>query len=85
MGYEVRIKPSALKALEKLPASVRERVRVKIRALAENPRPHGSEKLAGDDNAHRLRVGDHRVLYEVHDDILFVMVVRVAHRREACR
>ena len=57
---------------------------VKIQALASNPRPQGSEKLAGDDR-YRIRHGNYRVLYEVDDKTVVVAIVRVAHRREAYR
>jgi mRNA interferase RelE/StbE len=53
-----------------------------ISKLANNPRPVGCKKLRGWD-AYRIRIGDYRVIYEIHDDVLIVLVVRVAHRREA--
>ena len=53
-----------------------------IDALKDNPRPFGSEKLSGVEETYRIRVGDYRILYEVHDDVLLVLVVEVGHRRE---
>jgi mRNA interferase RelE/StbE len=55
-----------------------------IDALAENPRPSGAAKLKGTDFM-RIRVRDYRVVYEVRDDVLLVLVVRVEHRRGAYR
>jgi mRNA interferase RelE/StbE len=52
-----------------------------VAVLEHDPRPQGCRKLAGCDNAWRLRVGDYRVLYEVFDEQVLVTVVRVAHRR----
>ncbi|WP_244632308.1 MULTISPECIES: type II toxin-antitoxin system RelE/ParE family toxin [unclassified Microbacterium] len=52
------------------------------RALEKEPRPNGVRKLTGFDNAWRVRIGDHRVLYEVVDDVVLVTVFRVAHRRD---
>ncbi len=49
------------------------------------PRPPGCVMLAGEKNVWRVRVGDHRILYEVHDDRLVVLVIRIANRREAYR
>jgi mRNA interferase RelE/StbE len=83
-AYSVLIKRSAAKELEGIPKRQRERLVSKIRALASNPRPRGSEKLAGDDKF-RIRHGVYRVLYEVHDITVLVVVVRAAHRREVCR
>ncbi len=49
--------------------------------LSENPRPHGSKKLKGFENSYRIRVGDYRVIYEVHDDVLLVLIMKVGPRR----
>jgi mRNA interferase RelE/StbE len=83
-AYSVLIKRSAAKELEAVPKKDREKLVAKIQALANNPRPPGSEKLAGDDK-YRVRYGVYRVLYEVDDATVVVVVVRVAHRREAYR
>jgi mRNA interferase RelE/StbE len=80
----VLIKNSAGKELEAVPRKDREKLIAKIRSLANNPRPEGSEKLAGDDR-YRLRQGVYRILYEVDDTTIIVTVVRVAHRREVYR
>ena len=53
--------------------------------LADNPRPRGVEKLEGRENRYRIRVGDYRVIYEIHDEVLLVLVVRIGHRREVYR
>jgi mRNA interferase RelE/StbE len=82
--YSVLIKKSAGKELEAVPRKDREKLIAKIRSLANNPRPEGSEKLAGDDR-YRLRQGVYRILYEVDDTTIIVTVVRVAHRREVYR
>ena len=56
-----------------------------IDELAQNPRPAGCAKLVGTANDWRIRVGDYRIIYEIHDTRLIVLVVRVAHRREVYR
>lgn len=83
-SYSVVIKRSAAKELEDVPRKDRPKLVGKIQALATNPRPEGSEKLAGQDR-YRIRHGDYRVLYEVDDTVVVVTVVRVAHRREVYR
>lgn len=83
-SYSVAIKRSAAKELEDVPRKDRQRLIARIQALAGNPRPEGSEKLAGQ-NRYRIRQGDYRVLYEVDDATVVVTVVRVAHRRAAYR
>ncbi|HEY1693174.1 MAG TPA: type II toxin-antitoxin system RelE/ParE family toxin [Polyangiaceae bacterium] len=81
MPYEVRFKPSAAKELAKLPAEVRRRIAPRIDALATTPRPPGAEKLVGEE-AWRIRVGDHRVVYTIEDRVLVVLVVHIGNRRE---
>lgn len=83
--YRVRISPDADKQLAKFDNSVRVRVAQKIDALAENPRSPGCKKLRGDDNLWRARVGDYRIVFSIHDDLLLIVVIRIAHRREVYR
>ncbi len=54
-------------------------------ALALEPRPHGVVKLEDETNLWRIRVGAYRILFKVHDEILLVLVVKIADRREAYR
>ena len=85
MAYTVRFKPSAARAVRKLPWEVQARIFAKTDDLERDPRPPGVENLWGAENHYRVRVGDYRIVYEVRDRILLVLVVRVAHRREAYR
>ena len=79
MIYSVRIKASAVKALKKITLKDRERVISAIDALAINPAAGGVLKgeFAG---LRRLRVGDYRIVYEVNDGELLVLVIRIGHR-----
>ena len=85
MAYQVSILPAALRQVSKLPRIVQERIQQRIDALAEDPRPPGTKALAGRSGFYRLRVGDYRVIYEIRDEILTVLVVRIGHRREVYR
>ena len=85
MAYTVEFSRAADREFRKLPAQIQSRLRARIESLSLNPRPVDSKKLAGSENAWRIRVGEYRVVYEVHDRILYVLVVRVAHRREVYR
>ena len=82
--YELRFKASVTKDLRGLPKNDISRILAKAESLREDPRPPGSEKLSGDEK-YRIRQGDYRILYEIHDHVLVVMVVRVGHRREVYR
>jgi mRNA interferase RelE/StbE len=83
-SYELRIKPSAAKELAGLPSRDLQRVIARIQSLAEEPRPHGSEKLSGAER-YRIRQGDYRVLYSIDEASRTVEIVKIAHRREVYR
>lgn len=83
--YSVEFTSAAARAIRKLPKNVRTRLLDAAEGLRDDPRPNGSRKLSGTEIAWRIRIGDHRVIYEVEDDLLLVTVVRAAHRREVYR
>jgi mRNA interferase RelE/StbE len=84
--YRLSIKPSAGKELEAVGSKAdRTRIISKISALATNPRPHGSEKLAGYDDRYRVRQGNFRVVYELDDVSSHVTIYKIGHRREVYR
>lgn len=81
MTYAVTLSPAAERQLTKLDRSVARRITAALTKLGDSPRPPGCKKLTGLD-AWRIRVGDYRVIYQIHDDRLIVLVVRIGHRRE---
>ena len=83
--YKIEIKESALKSLGKLPARQQLRIRQNIDALANNPYPPGHRKLKGEDHSYRIRVGDYRVIYDVFEKTVVVLVLRIGHRKDVYR
>lgn len=83
-GYRVEIKRSAEKELDALPARTRTRIGKRLLDLENNPRPHGVEKLQGQE-AYRLRAGDYRVLFTIDDAGRIVTIYSVGHRRDVYR
>lgn len=82
MAYQVRISDKALRESDRIPLADRRRIGGKIAALAENPRPPGVEKMKGNfNNFYRIRSGDYRIIYQVRDFELVVLVVRIGHRK----
>ncbi|MGB8261391.1 MAG: type II toxin-antitoxin system RelE/ParE family toxin [Terracidiphilus sp.] len=81
--YRVALKSSAEKEFFRLPEQVAARILQKIKALAEDHRPHGSKKLRGGTDEWRIRIGDYRAIYTIDDEARKVEVTRIAHRREA--
>ena len=84
--YRLVIKPSAAKEIEAA-GTKRDRQRIvsRIRSLATEPKPPGSEKLAGSAALFRVRQGDYRVIYLVDDAHRTVEIIKVGHRREVYR
>ena len=83
-NYKITIKKSAAKEIEAIQRHDRVRIIEKILRLSEDPRPVGSQRLSGQEK-YRIRQGNYRVLYQIYDDELIVVVVKVGHRREIYR
>lgn len=79
--YRIELRPAAVRALRKLDPPDRRRIQGAISLLAQNPRPPAARALQGRPGL-RVRVGDHRILYTVADDVLVVVVITLGHRRE---
>jgi mRNA interferase RelE/StbE len=83
-AYQIQITSAARRDLGRLAANrdLLEKIDARILSLANDPRPHNSRKLSNEDSLYRVRVGDYRIIYQVRDETLVVLVVRVRHRRE---
>ena len=83
MSYALNITTHAAKQLASLPHKTQERIRTALDKLASNP--YGAaldvKKLSGQEN-YRLRVGNYRAIYSLHNDVLSVRVLKIGHRRE---
>ena len=82
--YKITIKKSAAKELEDIPKQKLRKIIKRIQSLAQNPRPHGSQKLSTQ-SRFRIRQGDYRIVYSVDDNDLIVDIVKIGHRREIYR
>lgn len=83
-NYKVQIRRSAGKELEKLSQKDRKRIIERILALEKDPRPAGVKKLSGEEK-YRVRQRDYRILYEINDALITIVVVRIAHRGDVYR
>jgi mRNA interferase RelE/StbE len=82
MTYSVRLSPAAARQLRKFDPQIRRRLQAVIELLSDEPRPPAATRLVGGAGEWRVRTGDYRVIYEIHDSELLVLVLRMAHRRE---
>ena len=80
--YRVSLAPSAARQLRKFDPQVRRRIQAALELLALEPRPPAATRLVGGSGEWRVRTGDYRIVYEIHDDELLVLVLRIAHRRD---
>ncbi len=81
--YRIKVRPGVRRELKKVPREDLARIAKRIDSLRGDPRPRDVKILKGADDLYRIRAGDYRVIYMIKDDILLVLVVRAAHRKEA--
>lgn len=82
MTYRVTLAPSAARQLRKFDPQVRRRIQAALELLASEPRPPAASQLVGGSGEWRVRTGDYRIVYEIHDVHLLILVLRMGHRRE---
>lgn len=85
MNYLIEFSKRAEKQFLALPQSIQERLVPHINALAENPRPSKVKKLVGEENQYRIRVGDYRIVYQIQDQLLLVLILKIGHRSDIYR
>ncbi len=83
-SYRLTFKKSVTKDFRSIPADDVSRILRRIKTLVDDPRPMGSEKLSGQER-YRVRQGVYRIVYEIQDEELVIIVVKVGHRREVYR
>lgn len=83
-AYSIYFRKSVEKELKRIPKHDLSRLMERIKALSSEPRPHGCEKLSGQER-YRVRQGNYRIIYSVQDNELIVWVVKVGHRRDVYR
>ncbi|MBI4126386.1 MAG: type II toxin-antitoxin system RelE/ParE family toxin [Deltaproteobacteria bacterium] len=83
--YHVVLDRDVTKDLSDIPKRMSQNILRKIENLANNPRPHQSQKLSATENAYRLRVGDYRVIYTIDDSMKVVTVYHIRHRKDVYR
>ena len=85
MAYRIEFTPRADRQFRGLEMSLQIRLGRRINSLAENPRPHGIKKLSSEEDIYRLRVGDYRIIYQIREKSLLVLIVRIGHRSDIYR
>jgi mRNA interferase RelE/StbE len=83
-AYQIIFDRRAEKQLQSLPQAEQKRIQKVVDSLASNPRPPRTIKMSGS-TSWRIRVGDYRIIYDIQDSQLIVMVIKIGHRREIYR
>lgn len=82
MKYTVELKKSAAKMLRKLPKSAQERIINRLSEIENSLPPLEETKLKGNNLFHKIRVGDYRIVYEIQNDVLIILVIKIGHRKD---
>ena len=82
MSYRIKVKRSAAKAFQKIPKADQKRIAEKIDSLAENPPDPNSTKMKGNNPFHKIRAGDYRIIYEIQEEMLVILIVKIGHRKD---
>jgi mRNA interferase RelE/StbE len=85
LKYRIEVKRSAAKALKKIPKPDQKRISEKIDNLAENLPTPDITKMKGNNPFHKIRVGNYRVIYEIQNDILLILIIKIGHRKDVYR
>ena len=82
MEYTVEFRPAVLKSLKRLPRRDLVRIKKKIEELASNLPDSNTTKMKGDNSFHKVRSGDYRIIYEIQNDRLVILIVKIGHRKD---
>jgi mRNA interferase RelE/StbE len=83
--FRIEFTKSAAKALAAIPRKEQKRIARKIESLAEDPPAPAKTKIKGDNPFHRVRVGDYRIIYEIQNELLLILILKIGHRKEVYR
>jgi mRNA interferase RelE/StbE len=82
VSFRIELTKSAAKELRSFPKPAQKRIAKTIDSLSENPPDPTKTKMKGNNPFHRVRVGDYRIIYEIQDDILLILIVKMGHRKD---
>ena len=82
MKYTIEFRPAVLKSMKRLPKRALRQIKKKIDDLAQDLPDPVTTKMKGNNQFHKIRSGDYRIIYEIHEDRLVILVVKVGHRKD---
>ena len=85
MTFRIELTKTAIKALKAIPRKDQKRIAKKIESLAESPPDPAKTKMKGNNPFHRVRVGDYGITYEIQNDMLLILILKIGHHKEVYR
>jgi len=82
MSFNIQITKSAKKQLQHFPKADQQRIKPQIDGLGQTPKPVGCKKLKGVDELYRIRSGDYRIIYQLKEEQLIILILRIGHRKD---
>ncbi len=82
MILSIEFRPAVLKSVKRFPKRDLVRIKKKIDDLSRNLPDPATTKMKGNNSFHKIRSGDYRIIYEIHDDRLVILVVKIGHRKD---
>ncbi|HFQ81423.1 MAG TPA: type II toxin-antitoxin system RelE/ParE family toxin [Desulfobacterales bacterium] len=82
MIFSIEFRPAVLKSVKRFPKRDLVRIKKKIDDLSRNLPDPATTKMKGNNSFHKIRSGDYRIIYEIHDDRLVILVVKIGHRKD---
>ena len=82
MKYAIEVRPSVLKSLKNIPKRDLLRIKKKIEELGDNLPDSNTSKMKGSNDFYKIRSGSYRIIYEIHDDRIVILMVKIGHRKD---
>ena len=85
MLYSIEFRPSVLKSLKRFPKKDLVKLKKKIEEFGRNLPNLNTTKMKGNNSFHRVRSGDYRIIYEIHEERVVILIVKFGHRKDVCK
>jgi mRNA interferase RelE/StbE len=82
MTYSIEFRPAVLKSLKRFPKKDLVRIKKKIEELGQNLPESNTTKMKGNNPFHKVRTGNYRIIYEIHENRVVILIVKIGHGKD---
>ena len=82
MTYSIEFRPVVLKSLKRFPKKDLVRIKKKVEELSQDLPAPNITKMKGNNSFHKIRTGDYRIIYEIHESRVIILIVKIGHRKD---